>query len=86
MPETLSSPNFSSITILSEEEMENPERVITSFFESIDLKDAKDNLKEALELWVEKKFDFREYTTEEDDLRFFFEKVEKVMEVSWLMR
>jgi hypothetical protein len=71
---------------LSELELENPVLAITKFYESFELSDVRRELAEALELVVKKRFGAREYSREEDDLRFFYERMERVMESAWMMR
>ena len=71
---------------LTKEEIENPQVIFESFFESFTLNEARLQLQEAMELVVKKKFGCREYSIEEDNVRFFFEKMEKVVAAAWLMR
>ena len=76
----------SPICLLTEEEVQNPEQVFTSFFETFDLQDTREQLEETLSLVVKHKFQHREYSLEEDNTRFFFEKLVKVMEAAYLKR
>jgi hypothetical protein len=71
---------------LTEEELDNPDLVFTRLFESYDLKDIREYLQEALDLVIEKRFKGREYSNEEDNVRFFFEKMGKVAEAAWLIK
>ena len=72
--------------LLTEAEKENPERVFESFFENFTMKDTREQLQEALKLVVQKRFRFRMYTIEEDNVLFFFEKLEKMVEAAWLLK
>jgi len=72
--------------VLTEMEKENPELVFESFFENFTMNDAREQLQEALKLVIQKRFRFRMYSIEEDNVRFFFEKLEKMVEAAWLMK
>lgn len=80
--------NLKSFTpqTLTAEEMENPGRVLESFFENFTMNEAREQLQEALKLVIKKRFRYRMYSIEEDNVRFFFEKLEKLLEVAWLMK
>jgi len=71
---------------LTEMETENPELVFQSFFDNFTMKDTREQLQEALKLVIKKRFRYRMYSIEEDDVRFFFEKLEKMVEAAWLMK
>ncbi len=72
--------------LLSRKELKDPEFVFTSFFESFDLKDAREYLQHSLTLMIEKNITQQSYRHEEENIRFFFEKVEKMMEAAWMMK
>jgi hypothetical protein len=66
--------------------LKDPGQVFTSFFEWYDLKDTREQLREALNQVVAKRFKHRKNSIEEDNVRFFFEKLEKLVEAAWVMR
>jgi len=76
----------STLQTLTETETENPELVFQSFFDNFTMKDTREQLQEALKLVIKKRFRYRMYSIEEDDVRFFFEKLEKMVEAAWLMK
>lgn len=71
---------------LTTEELDNPEQVFINFFENFNLADAKKLIEEAKEIVVRKKFRFRPYSIEEDNTKFFFEKLEKLVAAAWMIK
>ena len=63
-----------------------PEQVFTNFFENYDMESAIFQIREAKKIVVQKKYRFRPYSIEEDNTRFFFEKLEMMVEAAWLKK
>lgn len=74
------------ITSLSPEEVENPAQVLLEFFEFARLHQVKEMLQDIRNSVLTKRFTHLNYTREEDDLTYFFEKLEKLIEASYLLK
>lgn len=74
------------IASLSPEEVADPARVLLEFFEFAHLHQVKEMLEEIKNSVMTKRFRHLNYTREEDDLKYFFEKLEKLIEASYLLK
>jgi hypothetical protein len=74
------------IASLSPEEAANPAQVLLEFFEFVHLHQAKEMLNDIKNSVLNKRFRHLNYTREEDDLTYFFEKLEKLIEASYLLK
>ena len=67
-------------------EMMSPAQVLVSFFESFDPEVAVFQIREVRDIVMKEKFGGCEYSMDKEDMLFFFEKLEQVVEASWLMK
>jgi hypothetical protein len=74
------------IISLSETEADNPAQVLLDFFEFVHLHQAKEMLEDIKQSILAKRFLHLNYTREEDDLNYFFEKLEKLIEAAHLLK
>jgi hypothetical protein len=74
------------ITRLSPEEAANPAQVLLQFFEFAHLHQAKEMLANLRNAIVAKKFVHQNYSREEDEVAYFFEKLEQLIEACFLLR
>jgi hypothetical protein len=74
------------ITRLSPEEAANPAQVLLQFFEYAHLHQAKEMLVNVRNMIITKKFAHKNYSREEDEVAYFFEKLEQLIEACFLLR
>ncbi|HEX2631129.1 MAG TPA: hypothetical protein VHM26_19075 [Chitinophagaceae bacterium] len=74
------------IAVLSHEEAADPAQVLLEFFEFAHLHQVKMMLEDIKNSVLTKRFSHLHYTREEDDLNYFFEKLEKLIEASYLLK
>ena len=79
-------PGYAGIVNLSPSEAHNPAEVLLEFFEFVHLHQAKEILEDIKNTVVSKRFMHLNYTRDEDDLTYFFEKLTKLIEASYLLR
>lgn len=78
---------FPGITSLSAEEVANPAQVLLGFFEFAHLHQVKEMLANVRDIVLTKKFAHKNYySREEDEMSYFFEQLEKLIEASHLLK
>lgn len=77
---------LAGIASLSPEEAANPAQVLLEFFEFAHLHQVKEMLEDIKNSVLTKRFRHLNYTREEDDLAYFFEKLEKLIEACYLLK
>lgn len=74
------------IASLSPSEAAHPAQVLLEFFEFLHLHQVKEMLEDIKSSVLAKRFSHLNYTREEDDLTYFFEKLEKLIEAAYLLK
>jgi hypothetical protein len=66
-------------------EKNNYVQVLTSFFECYHLHEARQMLEDIKQATMKEKFSFREFSREEANYKFFFERLERLLEAAHVM-
>ena len=74
------------VASLSPEEAANPAQVLLEFFEFLHLHQVKEMMEDIKSSVLAKRFGHLNYTREEDDLIYFFEKLQKLIEAAYLLK